>query len=137
MTKDDPANPYIFREFTRRKRAGVDIYDHAEQAACLAEGRAAYQESLIIEAVTSEVIYYLSVNGYIKIGTAKDLQARLKSYPPGTKVLATEPGTYALETVRLTQFREYHAERREWFHPGPRLMAHIEALQRDAVAEAS
>lgn len=75
-----------------------------------------------------EVVYYLRIGESVKIGTTGDLAARLRSYPPQTVVLATEPGGRDVETRRITQFATDRIAGREWFEPSPKLMAHIRKL---------
>jgi hypothetical protein len=78
---------------------------------------------------TEPVVYYIAVDELIKIGTTADLRQRLLTYPPNAQLLATEPGSLDLESVRLQEFAKYRARRREWFHRGDRLMEHILHLQ--------
>lgn len=139
LTPGDPVNRHILREFMDGLRAGLDINDPDVQADCVAAGR---QRALDLKASEesrgiNKVVYYLRVGKYIKIGTAVRLEERLKSYPPDTELLATEPGHYNTEHRRLVEFSEYLAARREWFNPGPRLMAHIEGLRAAGLAKAS
>jgi hypothetical protein len=138
LAPGDPVNRFVLQAFRERRRAGADIFDPEEQARCVAQGRADHKEWRIRQDAyeRSCVVYYLKVNEYIKIGTAVDLQTRLAAYPPGTRVLATEPGSYGLESLRLREFGEYLVARREWFRPGSRLLAHIEGLQRAVLADA-
>lgn len=53
-------------------------------------------------------IYYLLIDGRVKIGWTGDLRTRLQSYPPGVTVLATEPGTLEDEQERLARFALAH-----------------------------
>lgn len=78
------------------------------------------------------VVYYLRIGDHIKIGTTYRLDERVKAYPPGVRVLATEVGDRSVEGRRLRQFNEYLAYGREWFHPGARLLDHIAALRGEA-----
>lgn len=140
LTPEDPVARFVLQALFRAQRYGANVLSPDVQALCVSHGREAYKQwraSEVDRDTKPGVVYYLQINGYIKIGTAADLQARLAHYPPGTEVLAVEPGSYELETTRLRQFGEYLAARREWFRPGPRLMAHIEALQRAGLADAS
>lgn len=82
---------------------------------------------------TNNVVYYVKVGKYIKIGTSRDVDRRLQQYPPDSELLATEPGDHDIEAMRHDQFREYLAARNEWFTPGPKLMWYIEHLQRAAI----
>lgn len=75
------------------------------------------------------VIYYVLVGSRIKIGTSTNLSNRLSAYPPGSELLATEPGGTQVEADRLSEFAEYLDAGREWFQPGPRLRDHIERLK--------
>jgi hypothetical protein len=75
------------------------------------------------------VVYYLLVGDMVKIGVTRRLDERLRNYPPSAVLLATEPGDEHMETRRLRQFAALRAAGREWFHAGPELRTHIEALQ--------
>lgn len=87
----------------------------------------------LTQSPTNNVVYYIKVSKYIKIGTTKDVDKRLQNYPPDSELLATEPGGYNIEAMRHEQFAKYLAARNEWFEPGPKLMQHIEGLQQAAV----
>lgn len=75
-------------------------------------------------------VYYLRVGELIKIGTTGNLRQRLNQYPPGTKVLATEPGGRDVEDLRLEQFAHLLVSGKEWFKPGPDLTKHINQIRR-------
>jgi hypothetical protein len=76
------------------------------------------------------VVYYIRVGELIKIGYTRDLDQRLRAYPPDAELLATEIGNELIEQAGHAQFGDLLAARAEWFHPGPALLAHIEALTR-------
>lgn len=109
----DSADPML------RLMAGFEEVDDRRAKQYRAERRAGVDDS---------VVYYLLIDGLIKIGYAADLGRRLVAYPPTTQVLATEPGGREVESIRLSDFAEYRAAKREWFTPGPRLREHIENL---------
>lgn len=73
-------------------------------------------------------IYYLLVAGRIKIGYSKDVKSRLRSYPPGSPLLALHPGTKQLETDMHTKFAGSKAAGREWFLDTPELREHIKQV---------
>lgn len=74
------------------------------------------------------IVYYLLIDGLVKIGYTQDFHQRIRAYPPTAQLLATESGSVELEKSRHQDFADYLAMGREWFHPGPKLRAHIEAL---------
>lgn len=84
---------------------------------------------------TNNVVYYIGVKGddHVKIGTTKNLTARLKSLSTARAdgdrlvVLATEPGTYDLEQKRHAQFAGSRVHG-EWFTLTPELQEHIDRL---------
>lgn len=82
----------------------------------------------------TDVVYYLRQGDHIKIGTTKDINRRLREYPPGTELLVTETGSYLRERERLEQFRDDLRHGNEWFAPSPALMDHINALRGAAAA---
>lgn len=73
-------------------------------------------------------VYYLLVGERVKIGFSGTLHQRLRTYPPGSKLLAVEPGTKQLERQRHRQFGEYLVAGREWFEPSDELLAHTRDL---------
>jgi hypothetical protein len=89
----------------------------------------------LTQSKTDNVVYYIQVGKYIKIGTTKDVDKRLQQYPPDSELLAIEPGSFTIEDMRHKQFAKYLAARNEWFSPGPKLMQHIAGLQRMAAQE--
>lgn len=77
-------------------------------------------------------VYYVHVGDLIKIGVTTTLKQRMSQYPPGSRLLASEVGGYALEAERHKQFADLLAAGKEWFHPGAALISHITALQEAA-----
>ena len=74
-------------------------------------------------------VYYLRVGDRVKIGTSRNLEQRIRSYPPGSELLATEPGGFDVERKRCRQFTRYLVGGQEWFNPGPPLIEHINSLR--------
>lgn len=73
-------------------------------------------------------IYYILINEQIKIGYSADVTLRMRHYPPGSKLLAVEPGTLHTEKERHQEFGRDLARGREWFTPSKKLMAHIDSI---------
>lgn len=73
-------------------------------------------------------VYYMRINGQIKIGYTANLRQRSSHYPPGTELVAAEPGTLTLEKQRHNQFSRDLARGREWFRESDKLAAHIADL---------
>lgn len=73
-------------------------------------------------------VYYMRINGRIKIGYTTNLRQRSRSYPPGTELLAVEPGTRETEKRRHDQFSRSLAQGREWFAESDALTQHIADL---------
>lgn len=73
-------------------------------------------------------IYYLLVADRIKIGYTIDVKRRLKSYPPGSPLLAVHPGTKRLEHEMYAKFVGSRAAGREWFLDTPELREHIKEV---------
>lgn len=77
------------------------------------------------------LVYYIRINGQIKIGFTTNLAQRSRSYPPGSELLAVEPGDKALEKRRHTQFARYLARGREWFADVPPITEHAAELVKE------
>lgn len=93
------------------------------------------KQDALMESMRSEAdpdsdgwVYYMRINGHIKIGYTKNLRQRSRAYPPGTELLAVEPGTREVEKLRHEQFSRFLAQGREWFAESESLTAHIESL---------
>ncbi len=74
------------------------------------------------------LVYYMRINGRIKIGYTSNLLQRSRNYPPGTELLAVEPGTRETEALRHNQFSRSLAQGREWFAESDPIKAHVTAL---------
>lgn len=73
-------------------------------------------------------VYYMRINGRIKIGYTTNLRQRSRNYPPGTELLAVEPGNPETEKRRHVQFSRSLAQGREWFAESDDLIEHITGL---------
>lgn len=85
-------------------------------------------------AAEKPVVYYVQVGEFIKIGVTTRLRQRLQAYPPNKRLLATEPGNYALESKRHEQFEHLLAHGHEWFRCDAKLIDHINDLRKAAGA---
>lgn len=74
------------------------------------------------------VVYYLRVGSFIKIGWTHNIDKRMRSYPPDSILLATEPGTRKHEHKRHKMFATHRTHGREWYAMTPSLMHHIEQM---------
>lgn len=75
------------------------------------------------------VVYYVTFGDRIKIGTTTNLRQRLAD-TQYDRLLATEPGGYAVERQRHRQFGHLRVTTRgrEWFSASPDLLAFIATL---------
>lgn len=60
-------------------------------------------------------IYFVRLNGLIKVGWASKLRSRLKSYGASAEILCHFPASRADETHLHRQLRPYLAKGREWY----------------------
>lgn len=74
-------------------------------------------------------VYYIRINGQIKIGYTKDITQRMRNYPPGSELLAMEGGTPHTEKERHQDFKRDLERGREWFRESPKLAEHIKHLR--------
>lgn len=93
-----------------------------EDAAKQAELEATWKSRRSIEAGW---IYYLLVGDRIKIGYSKDVERRMKQYPPTSVLLAQHPGTHNLEREMHNKFLVHLANGREWFKVAQPVLDHI------------
>lgn len=76
-------------------------------------------------------VYFLHSDNLVKIGWASDLDARLKAYSPGARLLAVMPGTKQDESRMHKKFGDLKTNRREWFTYHPRVMEEVERIVRE------
>jgi len=77
--------------------------------------------------VHDHVVYYMRMDGLVKIGTSKNIRSRIATLRP-QGVWAVEHGSYDLEHRRQNQFAEDHSHG-EWFHLSSALWDHIADLR--------
>lgn len=78
------------------------------------------------------IVYYIRFGDRVKIGTTRNLVARLEGIPHD-EVLITEPGDREVERQRHGQFRHLWVMG-EWFRYEAELAAHVRQLRAAAVA---
>ena len=123
----DPDRAQILVTLTEAFRRGDNLADAEVIARCVIEGRyLAHRER---QRQAEGIVYYLMVGRLVKIGTTRNLTARLFGYPPDAELLATEPGGPTRERERHEQFAHLRAARAEWFRPDPELLAHCDTLR--------
>lgn len=76
------------------------------------------------------MVYYLRINGQVKIGYTANLRQRTRNYPPGTELLAYEPATKFTERERHQEFHRSLVKGREWFTESEELKVHMDALRK-------
>lgn len=76
-------------------------------------------------------IYYLQVGPHIKLGWTANLHARMRKFPPNSKLLATHPGTRKDELKLHKRFAVWRSHGREWYPLVPVLLDHINRVVRD------
>lgn len=89
--------------------AAHDQKVQAKIEADLAEERAAFL------AQRNGDIYFVRLNGLIKVGWSRDLAKRLRAYGPDVEILCHYPGTRDDETNLHRQLTPYRAKGREWY----------------------
>jgi hypothetical protein len=60
-------------------------------------------------------IYFVRINGMVKVGWSSRLRSRLKSYGASAEILCHYPATRQDETLLHRQLRPYRAKGREWY----------------------
>lgn len=92
-----------------------------EQAVRLSESRGAEErheaEKAALRQDRDGFVYYIRIGERIKVGYSVDVKQRMRAYPPGSELLAVEPGDRDLETQRHRQFAGSRTDGREWFRP--------------------
>jgi len=103
-----------------------------EQAVRLAHWRAEDEkyeaEKAALRQERDGFVYYIRIGERIKVGYSVDVKRRMRAYPPGSKLLAVEPGDRELEKARHRQFAGSRTDGREWFRPTQDLMELVQEL---------
>ncbi|MCP2339180.1 GIY-YIG nuclease family protein [Actinomadura rupiterrae] len=81
-------------------------------------------------AALGPVVYFIRDGDLIKIGHSGNLKTRRRAFTSDlTAILAVTPGDRDLEQATHERFAAQRAKRREWYHPAPELIAHINDLR--------
>lgn len=111
----------VWRQVQRRQGDESTILTVAqlrsEQAARLAERDARDKADRMAD--TNGWIYYVRLNGLVKVGWTRDLPQRLKSYGASVEVLCHYLATRDDETTLHRQLTPYRAKGREWYTDCP------------------
>lgn len=100
------------REPTRLQVEALALVMEREQARLQANQDEAKRKRL---ASTNGHIYFVRLNGLVKVGWSRDVAARLRAYGPEVEVLAVYPGTRDDETYLHRQLRPSLKVGREWY----------------------
>ena len=79
--------------------------------------------------VIGPVVYYIKYAELVKIGSARDLEARLASYNPGGELLAVEPGDRDLERKRHSELAVHRIYGNEWYAATPPVLHHVKLVR--------
>ena len=74
-------------------------------------------------------VYYLQVGRLVKIGYTRDIEQRMRQYPPNSSLLAVHPGTPKVEREMHHKFLHLLNKGREWFTIAPDLVEHVESVR--------
>lgn len=80
-------------------------------------------------AVLDGHIYYVRLNGLVKVGWSRDVDERLRAYGPEVEVLCIYPASRDDETHLHRQLRPVLARGREWYQDGPVIADFVKAAQ--------
>lgn len=76
-------------------------------------------------AVQDGHIYFVRLNGLIKVGWSRSVNGRIRDYGPDVEVLAVYPATRRDETNLHQQLTPARARGREWYEDGPIVAAFV------------
>lgn len=93
----------------------IDEINRTEARVALNDERAHEAQKQAWRAKQDGHIYFLRLNGLIKVGWTRCLPERLKAYGPDVEVLCHYPATRQDETLMHRQLRPYLAKGREWY----------------------
>lgn len=95
----------------------------------IAEREAREREAAKVEHlanVTKGDIYFIRLNGLVKVGWTRDICQRLKSYGASVELLALYPASRDDETNLHRQLTPARARGREWYEDGPIIQLFID-----------
>lgn len=76
------------------------------------------------------VVYYVAIDGLVKIGCTDDLARRLSHLgAERDHLLAVVPGDFAVEREHLARWAHLLVRGREWFSPGADLVKYVNDLR--------
>jgi hypothetical protein len=109
----------------RRNREGASIAIWGEDERPLATSPTALGSEI------GDCVYFFRLDDLIKIGFTKNLTARKNRFSGArwTDLLAVASGTYEDEQALHRKFAEHRARHREWYHPAPQILAHINEIR--------
>lgn len=80
-----------------------------------------------------EHVYYIEVDGLVKIGYTSNLKQRLRDYPPSSVLLGVEVGGRDIERRRHAQFARYLKMGREWHSRSEEILRHVNEINGEKV----
>lgn len=140
LDQNDPAFHYITRAVMELLGYGFDIDDPEILQRAIERGRELYAHraghleanarklSRTTTPTEGELVYYFRIGNRCKIGYTSNLASRMTTINP-EELLATEPGTFALEQLRHSEFWQLRTHG-EWFRLESPLTDHIENLRK-------
>lgn len=110
---DDPVMVDAVAAVVQRRQEQLDTRERAAKQAHLAR--------------RDGQIYYVRLNGLIKVGWTRTITDRLRAYGPNVEVLCHYSATLNDETDLHRQLVPFRAKGREWYHDCPALRDFVEA----------
>ena len=123
---------------------GVQIWGHVEKARdktgfhvaeaverhLTREERQAELNAQALRATRAEgEIYFLALDDKVKVGWTSNLEQRMKSYPPHSRLIVTYPGSRADERDLHRTLATSRVAGREWYERTPHVMSTIREAQ--------
>lgn len=131
------ALPLCLRHLFVAQRQAANVADHDAEVAVEALAKVIEKRQVKIDAEaerakrehlakTTGAIYFVRLNGLVKVGWSRTVDARLQAYGPDVEVLCIYPATRNDETCLHRQLTPARARGREWYEDGPIIKAFVD-----------
>lgn len=111
-----------------RSKTGFHVAEAVERHLTREERQAELNAQAVRATRAVGDIYFLALDDKVKVGWTSNLEQRMKSYPPHSRLIVTYPGSRADERDLHRTLAASRVAGREWYERTP----HIEATIREA-----
>lgn len=112
-----------------RSKTGFHVAEAVERHLTREERQAELNAQAVRATRAVGDIYFLALDDKVKVGWTSNLEQRMKSYPPHSRLIVTYPGSRADERDLHRTLATSRVAGREWYERTPHIMATIRDAQ--------